>query len=137
MFFLNFVPNKIVTFDDRDPAWMTEYIKTKIQQRDNIYRNYRRSSKNNQNFQYLKSVIDDISNIICKRKSDYYNQLAQKLIDPTTRCKTFWSILKTFVNGRKVPLIPPLNLGNKLVTDFKEKARLLMIFLRQNVSNNK
>ena len=34
--FSNFVPNKIVTFDDRDPPWTTEYIKTKIQQRDNI-----------------------------------------------------------------------------------------------------
>ena len=30
--FSNFVPNKIVTFVDRDPPWMTEYIKTKIQQ---------------------------------------------------------------------------------------------------------
>ena len=29
------------------------------------------------------------------------------------------------INGRKIPLIPPLNVGNKLVTDFKEKARLL------------
>ena len=37
--FSNFVPNKIVTFDDRDPPWMTEYIKTKIQQHDNIYKN--------------------------------------------------------------------------------------------------
>ena len=29
--FSNFVPNKIVTFDDGDPPWMTEYIKTRIQ----------------------------------------------------------------------------------------------------------
>ena len=31
--FSNFVPNKIVTFDDRDPPWMTEYIKTKYLQK--------------------------------------------------------------------------------------------------------
>ena len=41
---------------------MTEYIKTKIQQSDNIYKNYLRSYRNNQDFQYLQSVIDDASN---------------------------------------------------------------------------
>ena len=81
--FSNFVPNKIVTFDDGDPPWMTEYIKTKIQQRDNTYKNYLRNSKNNQDFKCLQSAIDDVSNTICKRRSDYYSQLAQKLIDPT------------------------------------------------------
>ena len=87
--------NKIVTFDDRDPPWMTEYIKTKYLQ------NCLRTSKNNQDFKCLQSAIDDVSNTICKRRSDYYNQLAQKLIDPTTSSKTFWSILKTFINGKK------------------------------------
>ena len=88
LFFSNFVPNKIVTFDDRDPPWMTEYIKTKIQ-RDNIYKNYLRSSKNNHDFKCLQSAIDDVSNTISKRRSDYYNQLAQKLIDRTASSKTF------------------------------------------------
>ena len=83
---MNFVPNKIVTFDDRDPPWMTEYIKTKIQQRDSIYKNYLKSYRNDQDLQCLQSVIDDVSNTICKRKSD---QLAQKLIDATTIFKVF------------------------------------------------
>ena len=90
-----------IIFDDRDPPWMTEYIKTKIQQCDNIYNNYLRSSKNKQDFQCLQSPIHDVLNTICKRKSDYFNQLAQKLIDPTTSSKTFWSILRTFINGKK------------------------------------
>ena len=80
--------NKIVTFDDRDPPWMIEYIKTKIQ-RDNIYKNYLRSSKNNDDFKCQQSATDDVSNTTCKRRSDYYNQLAQKVIDPTTSSKTF------------------------------------------------
>ena len=58
--FSNFLPNKIVTLDDRNPFWMTEYIKTKIQQCDNIYKNYLRSSKNGQNCQSLKSATDDV-----------------------------------------------------------------------------
>ena len=58
--FSNFLPNKIVTLDDRNPSWMTEYLKTKIQQRDNIYKNYLRSSKNGQNCQCLKIATDDV-----------------------------------------------------------------------------
>ena len=37
-------------------------------------------------------------------------------------------ILKNFINGKKIPLIPALNVGNKLVTNFKEKARLFNEF---------
>ena len=33
-------------------------------------------------------------------------------------------ILKTFVNGTKIPLIPPLLVGNQLVKDFLVKANL-------------
>ena len=39
MFFSNFTPNKVVTFNDKDPPWMTEFIKLKIQQRNSIYKN--------------------------------------------------------------------------------------------------
>ena len=27
--FLNYIPNKLITDDDKDPAWMNEYIKRK------------------------------------------------------------------------------------------------------------
>ena len=59
--------------------------------------------------------------MIFNRKNVYYNQLAQKLIDPKTSSKTYWSILKTFYNGKKVPLIPPLFINNKLEQDLKLK----------------
>ena len=36
--------------------------------------------------------------------------------------------MKTFVNGSKVPLIPPLLVDNKLVTDFLDKANLFNNF---------
>ena len=36
--------------------------------------------------------------------------------------------MRSFHNGRKVPLIPPILKGNKCVSDFKEKATILMSF---------
>ena len=34
--FSNFVPNKVITIDDRDPPWMTDTIKFKIQWQNSV-----------------------------------------------------------------------------------------------------
>ena len=48
--------------------------------------------------------------------------LLKKINDLQTNTKTYWSVPKTFFNGRKIPVIPPLFIDDKLVSDFKEKA---------------
>ena len=42
--------------------------------------------------------------------------------DPETNAKTYWSILRTFFNSRKIPVILPSLVDGKLVSDFREKA---------------
>ena len=54
--------------------------------------------------------------------------MSKRLNDPSTSAKSYWTILKTFYNKRKIPLIPPLLVNNSFVTDFKEKADLLNDF---------
>ena len=70
----------------------------------------------------LQNVIAEVSELVCKTKDDYYKQLARKLTNPKTSCKTYWSTLKAFYNGWKVPLIPLLVINNKLEADFKRKS---------------
>ena len=38
--FKNFVPNKYVVFDDKEPVWMDKSIKQWIKERDSCYSNY-------------------------------------------------------------------------------------------------
>ena len=38
--FSNFIPNKLVTFNDKGPPWMSEYLKKKIKWRNKIYAEY-------------------------------------------------------------------------------------------------
>ena len=40
----------------------------------------------------------------------------------------YWSILKTFNNGKKIPVISPILINNKLVSNFKMKANPLIDF---------
>ena len=127
--FANYVPNKIVTFNDKDPPWMTQYLKSQINWHNNVYQEYHRKRNHSaDDFIFLENVISEVSDLIFSRKNVYYNQLAQKLNDPKTSSKTYWSILKTFYNGKKVPLIPPLFIINKLEPDFKLKANFFNKF---------
>ena len=117
--FSDFVPNKFVTFNDRDPPWMTSNIKDKINYHNNIYREYMKKGKQQVDCMKLQNTIKELSELISTRKNDYNLHLANKLIDSTTSSKTYWSILKTFYNGRKISIIPPLLINDKLKTDFK------------------
>ena len=35
--FSNFTPNKLVTFDDTDPPWMNDFVKSKIKWENQLY----------------------------------------------------------------------------------------------------
>ena len=62
-----------------------------------------------------------------------------KLANPSTSSKTYWSILKTFVNGKKIPIIPPLLVNDNFITNFLEKANLFNEFFSkqcQPLQNN-
>ena len=119
--FSNFVPNKIIETDDRDPFWMNDFIKNKIKEKNKVFK----LCKNNRmggNISNLQKLSQELSELITNRKEDYNRHLANKLNDPQSSPKTFWKILKTFYNGNKIPLIPPIIVNNKLVSDYEEKA---------------
>ena len=48
--------------------------------------------------------------------------LSDKLNDLHTSAKSCQSILKTLYNGKKIPLIPPILINNKVTSNLKEKA---------------
>ena len=63
---------------------MTEFTKLKIQQRNSIYKNYHQKNSKSLDYEILQSEMKNVASIISERKSDYFNRLAQKLIDPST-----------------------------------------------------
>ena len=105
--FSNFVLNKFVTFNDRDPPWMTSNIKDEINYRNSICREYLKKGKQQVNYLKLQNTIKELSELISTRKNDCNLHLGNKLIDPTTSSKTYWYIFKTFYYGRKSLLSLP------------------------------
>ena len=67
------------------------------------------------------------------------NDVILRRCDPKASQKSYWSILKTFLNNKKIPRIPSLIHQDKFVTDFKEKANIFNNFFANQysiVSNN-
>ena len=64
----------------------------------------------------------ELSEIIQNRKERYFFELSVKMNNPQTSPKTYCSIIKSCYNGRKIPIILPLSLNEKIITDFHEKA---------------
>ena len=50
---------------------------------------------------HLKTSIEE-------SKQNYESRLSNKLLDSKTSLKSYWSILKTFLNNKKMPYIPNL-----------------------------
>ena len=80
-----------------------------------------------------------ISVAISKGKDEYHRQLAQKLSDPSVSSKSYWSILKRLYNRKKVPVVSPLLINNKLESDFEIKANYFNTFFASECTplNNK
>ena len=71
---------------------------------------------------YLENFIIELNELISSAKVLHYDNFAKKLSNSLLQTKTYWSILETFYKDKKIPLISPLLVLNKFVTDINTKA---------------
>ena len=69
----------------------------------------------------FQSFQSQLSSLIASLKNKFYSKVAKKLLDPSTSPKTYFSIMKVFLNNKKIPIIPQIFHDNKYITDFKQK----------------
>ena len=56
------------------------------------------------------------------------------MMNPLTSTKTYWSILKLFLNNKNIPCIPSLFHQNRYITKCKDKAELFNNFFANQYS---
>ena len=62
--FFNFIPNKIVVFDDRIPLWMNEFVKNKVKWKNKIYKTYIKDGFTDNSYLELQNAINVVTEII-------------------------------------------------------------------------
>ena len=133
--FKNYIPNKLVTFNDSDPPWINNHIKTLIKLKNQMYNHYIQNGKKLDDYLLLETANKELSEIIERNRNEYFNGLATKLNNPQTSAKSYWKILKTFTNGKKIPSIPPLLVNSKYVSNFSVKANIFNKFFAEQCTN--
>ena len=129
--FRNYGPNKYILVDDKDPVWMNEIIKSKMKTRNKLFKQYRLNGRFESDFILIESIVNELNDLISQSKTLYYENLAKKLNNPLLQAKTYWSILKTFYNDKKIPLIPPLLIDDLFITDTQAKANIFNNFFAE------
>ena len=111
---------------------MNDTIKSKIKTKNLLFKQYMQNERFVEcDFGFLKVWITELYELISSTKTLYYENLAKNLNNPLLQTKTYWSILKTSYNDKKIPLIPPLLIDNKFVTDVQTKANIFNKFFAE------
>ena len=107
----NYIPHETIACDEKDPPWFNSRIKSLIENKNNLRKNYRRFKSNSQLLSKLNLLQGQLHLLINKSKQNYCARMARKLTNMQTNSKTYWSLLNRFLNNKKYQI-------NKFVTDF-------------------
>ena len=126
----NYILHETKICDDRDPPWMTTEIKELISRKNKLYSRIKRRNNGFLDKQLLHSLQQHLSKSTENAKSKYFFRISEKLNNPNASTKCYWSLIKTLLNGKTIPCVPPIHDNNRCVTDFKEMSTFQFLLFR-------
>ena len=102
--FRNYVPNKYITIDDKDPVSMNDFVKSKIKANNLLFKQYIQNSRFESDSRLLENVVNELNELISSTKALYYENLAKKLNNPLLQTKHIGQSLKHFTMTKKFQL---------------------------------
>ena len=127
----NFIPHELIVCDEKDPPSFNTKIKLLIHEKMKSYKVLRESIGNNHQIKKLKSLQNRLKCAIDDSKHNCYLKLTNKLLNVQRNSKPCWFILKTFLNNKKVPIIPSLFHENEFVIDCYSWTLFISFFAKQ------
>ena len=94
----NFIPNKVKRFNHRVPRWITKQLKSKLNKKNRLYRNYKRYGYKAEDRVRLEAFREECNNDVERAKKDYLKNLGDKLNDSNTPQKVYWKIVSRVLN---------------------------------------
>ena len=90
-----------------DSLCFNKKIKFLIQEKYITFKRFRNDTHNICLIRQLNFLQDSLIDSIEASKQKYYCRMTNKLTNAEKSPKAYWSILKSFLNNKKIPLIPP------------------------------
>ena len=120
----NFIPNKQITVRPWQAPWITQSIKNFIRKKNRAYRTFIKNGQPEDRREGINNMVSQVSKLIEDAKNNYFVKIGNKLSDPTTGVKSYWSMVNKILNKAKIPLVPPLFDNDIFVLDFTAKAQI-------------
>ena len=124
----NLIPNDTKKFVPRDPPWITKPLKTMLNRKNRLFKNYKQHRYKDEDKVRLDAFRIECQNAVESAKCSYLTNMGNKVNDPGTSQKSYWKIINRVMNKCRAPKIPPLLINNRFILDCREKAKLFNDF---------
>ena len=104
-----------------------------INEKNDTIQCYLHSNKDPKLFNKVEYLQNELKSLIESHKEKYYSPTSKRIMNTLTSTKKYWSILKSFLNNKKFPCIPPLFHQNSYITNVKIRLNYSITFLLTNV----
>ena len=128
------IPSRVLSFNDKDPPWITRQVKTAIKRKHRVFRKFMNSGRKQEDWENFKIVRNETSRKVANAKEEYFSNLGQKLSDPANGIKTFWSTMNRLINKKKNINVPPLLENGLFVTNIEAKTNIFNEYFVQMCS---
>ena len=124
----NNIPNETKRFVPRDPPWITKPIKTMLNKKNRLSKNYKKHHYNDDDKVRLDAFRTECHEAVETAKLTYLNNIGNKVNDPSTSQKVYWKIINRVMNKCGASKISPLLVNNMFILNCSEKAKLFNDF---------
>ena len=135
----NFIPNDTKTFVPRNPPWITKPLKSMLNRKNRLFKNYKRHGYKAEDKVRLDAFRIDCQQAVETAKLSYLTNLSTKVNNLGTSERSYWKIINRVMNKWRAPKIPPLFVNNVFILNCREKARYFNDYFSQqcrSVINN-
>ena len=129
----NFIPNDTKRIVPRDPPWITKPIKTLLNKKNRLFKNYKKHGYRIEDKDRLDTFRLECQQAVGTAKMTYLKNLGNKVNDPSTTQKSYWKIINRVINKCRAPKIPPILVNNIFILNCSEKAKLFIDFFFKTV----
>ena len=120
----NLIPNEIKKFVPRDPPRITKSLKTMLNRKNRLFKNYKKHRYKEEDKVRLEVFRIECQKAVESAKLTYLKNMGNKVNNPDTSQKYYWKIINRVMNKCRAPKIPPLLINNRFILDCREKAKL-------------
>ena len=125
--FKNYIPNKKIKCDYRQPPWLNDN-KKKVKTRPKFIKYCYKNGQMKCDYDKILEKSAECTAEIFETTKNYILNMTSKLADSHTSPKTYWTLLNRLLYNKKILAIPPLLVDGKFVSDFYEKSNIFNNF---------